>query len=59
MSLRGVATLTVYVYGETKDDLAKQAEKMKADLNNEYDCDCSIEDIGTKNFAENYEEFNL
>ena len=59
MSLRGVATITVYVYGETKDDLLEQAEKMKAKLNDEYDCNCDIEEIGIKNFAENYEKFNV
>ena len=52
--VRGIATITVYVYGNSEDELLENASKICDNLNKELDCNAEVEEYGTKNFGENY-----
>lgn len=42
---RGVATITVYVNGETNQELYNEARKIAKTINNKFDCRASVETL--------------
>ena len=49
--LRAIATITVYVYGETNTELLEEANKKTKTLNNNDDCNATLDKLQLNKFG--------
>lgn len=49
--MRAVATITVYVYGDTEKELIEQAKKLADELKNKYDNQAEVEKLERQEFG--------
>ena len=49
--LRGIATVTYYVYGDTKQELDAEAKKIASEIEQKYDNSASVEKVELMNFG--------
>ena len=60
--IRGIATITVYVYGKSEQDLLSQSRGIANYVNNKYDCVAEVEKLHTAPFGklkEKIKEVNI
>ena len=59
---RAIATITIYVYGETQQEQFDEAKKISKEINSSYDCNASVEqlfDAPHGSFGKEIKEINL
>lgn len=59
---RAVATITIYVHGETQQEQFDQAKKIAKEINSSYDCNANVEqlfDAPYGSFVKEIKEINL
>ncbi len=49
--MRAVATITVYVYGDSEKELIEQAKKLANELKNKYDNQAEVEKLERQEFG--------